>query len=109
MWPCMFTSAFTHQVLSASLYVDFCGFVLAAECARMILRGSGLKPSLLAQIWHLADLDKDGLLDAEEWDVFCHLVKFVKQGKKLLVNPHKWLSHCIFELFFYIHLWWMYE
>ncbi|XP_064605927.1 LOW QUALITY PROTEIN: uncharacterized protein LOC135470815 [Liolophura sinensis] len=47
------------------------------------LSGSGLKPLLLRQIWHLADLDKDGLLCAEEWEVFCHLVKFVKQGKSI--------------------------
>jgi hypothetical protein len=39
-----------------------------------------LKPEILAKVWDLSDVNKDGVLDAEEWIIACHLIRLIKHG-----------------------------
>lgn len=48
---------------------------LAGTAVRGLMLDSGLPPAVLKRIWDLADIDGDGLLDAEEFAVAMMLIK----------------------------------
>ncbi|XP_067679136.1 uncharacterized protein [Haliotis asinina] len=55
------------------------GFI-EADMAREVFSLSGLPPDQLGHIWDIADVNRDGSLDPEEWMVACHLIRTVKKG-----------------------------
>ncbi|XP_037651143.1 intersectin-2b isoform X2 [Sebastes umbrosus] len=58
------------------------GYV-SGEQARKFLLQSGLPPSVLAQIWTLADMNKDGKMDRLEFSIAMKLIKLKLQGTQL--------------------------
>ncbi|XP_063737291.1 intersectin-2b isoform X2 [Eleginops maclovinus] len=58
------------------------GFV-SGEQARKFLLQSGLPASVLAQIWSLADMNKDGKMDRLEFSIAMKLIKLKLQGTLL--------------------------
>jgi len=54
--------------------------------ARNIMSSSGLPPAILAQIWNLSDLDKDGKLTCDEFCIAMHLIEMAKAGETNLPN-----------------------
>ncbi|CAM9865792.1 unnamed protein product [Discosporangium mesarthrocarpum] len=57
--------------------------LLSAVNARTPLAQSGLPTDTLRVIWDLADMDKDGQLDLEEFAVAMHLCDATKAGEPL--------------------------
>jgi len=55
-------------------------FSCTALEVRPLFQASMLKPEILAKVWDLSDVNKDGVLDAEEWIIACHLIRLIKQG-----------------------------
>ncbi|XP_046340120.2 uncharacterized protein LOC124121182 isoform X2 [Haliotis rufescens] len=55
------------------------GFI-EADMAREVFSLSGLPPDQLGRIWDIADVNRDGSLDPEEWMVACHLIRTLKKG-----------------------------
>ncbi|XP_052778199.1 uncharacterized protein LOC128215553 isoform X2 [Mya arenaria] len=64
---------------------------------RQLLQESQLSPEELSLVWDLADVNRDGCLDGEEWGIACHLVRHLKHGGKLEgpVNVFQWLPERI--------------
>ncbi|KJH39741.1 EF hand [Dictyocaulus viviparus] len=60
---------------------------------RPVLLNSGLNPAVLAQIWELADQDKDGQLDRIEMAVAMHLVYRALQGDPVPAVLPPYLLH----------------
>ncbi|XP_077409636.1 intersectin-2-like isoform X2 [Vanacampus margaritifer] len=58
------------------------GYV-SGEQAREFFLQSGLPPSVLAEIWNLADMDGDGKMDRQEFSIAMKLVKLKLQGRSL--------------------------
>ncbi|KAM3603289.1 uncharacterized protein V6R79_019927 [Siganus canaliculatus] len=58
------------------------GYV-SGEQARKFFIQSGLPPSVLAEIWNLADLDSDGKMDRLEFSIAMKLIKLKLQGQNL--------------------------
>ncbi|TNM95026.1 hypothetical protein fugu_017785 [Takifugu bimaculatus] len=58
------------------------GYV-SGEQARKFFLQSGLPPSVLAEIWHLADTDSDGKMDRLEFSIAMKLIKLRLQGRSL--------------------------
>jgi hypothetical protein len=56
-------------------------FLQKGEQARGFFLKSELATNVLAQIWNLADCDKDGKLDKKEFSIACYLIK------KVLTSP----------------------
>uniref|UniRef100_A0A669EMH7 Intersectin 2a n=1 Tax=Oreochromis niloticus TaxID=8128 RepID=A0A669EMH7_ORENI len=56
---------------------------ISGEQARKFFLQSGLPASVLAEIWTLADVDKDGQLQADEFILAMHLVDMAKTGRPL--------------------------
>jgi hypothetical protein len=54
--------------------------------ARNLLFQSGLPQNVLAQIWGLSDVDKDGRLSFEEFVLAGHLCDMAAKVKSLLVK-----------------------
>ena len=44
---------------------------------------SRLPNQVLAKIWKLADVDRDGMLDSDEWALANHLMSLRLDGKQL--------------------------
>ncbi|XP_061610787.1 intersectin-2a isoform X3 [Phyllopteryx taeniolatus] len=59
-----------------------CGYV-SGEQARGFFLQSGLLPSVLAEIWNLADMDGDGKMDRQEFSIAMKLIKLKLQGRSL--------------------------
>ncbi|XP_034253810.1 EH domain-containing protein 1-like [Thrips palmi] len=75
------------------------GGKLTRAAAKDELLKSKLPNSVLSRIWHLADVDRDGLLDADEFALAMHLIKVKVDGHDIpaelpshLVPPSKRLS-----------------
>uniref|UniRef100_A0A914WKU6 Uncharacterized protein n=1 Tax=Plectus sambesii TaxID=2011161 RepID=A0A914WKU6_9BILA len=49
--------------------------LITGEQARGFFMQSGLPPNILAQIWALADLNKDGKMDRKEFSIAMHLIQ----------------------------------
>ncbi|XP_072218107.1 intersectin-2a isoform X2 [Leuresthes tenuis] len=58
------------------------GYV-SGEQARKFFLQSGLPASVLAEIWHLADIDSDGKMDRLEFSIAMKLIKLKLQGRNL--------------------------
>ncbi|XP_072297673.1 intersectin-2a [Eucyclogobius newberryi] len=58
------------------------GFV-SGEQARKFFLQSGLPPSVLAEIWNLADMESDGKMDRLEFSIAMKLIKLKLQGMNL--------------------------
>lgn len=58
------------------------GFITGQQ-GKTILMQTGLVQTLLAQIWNLADFDKDGKLSLEEFLIAMHLCEYSKAGNIL--------------------------
>ncbi|GFS17450.1 intersectin-1 [Elysia marginata] len=58
------------------------GYLLGVE-ARSILMQSGLSQAYLAQIWTLADIDRDGKLTCDEFCIAMHLSEHARMGHAL--------------------------
>ncbi|XP_017282797.1 intersectin-2a isoform X1 [Kryptolebias marmoratus] len=58
------------------------GYV-SGEQARKFFLQSGLPPSVLAEIWNLADIDYDGKMDRLEFSIAMKLIKLKLQGQNL--------------------------
>ncbi|KAK4336868.1 hypothetical protein RND71_043903 [Anisodus tanguticus] len=70
--------------------------LLTGVQARNILIKSGLSQQILAQIWFLSDVDKDGMLTCEEFILSMHLIDCVKKGLPLpSVLPNELLPSAI--------------
>ena len=48
--------------------------------ARDAFTHTGLPAEQLAQVWDLADVNRDGRLDPDEFNIACHLIRMVKKG-----------------------------
>ena len=55
----------------------------SGSALRQELNSSGVSQSELYEIWSLADIDKDGALDADEFAVCMHLIECVLSGMSL--------------------------
>ncbi|XP_075994783.1 intersectin-2-like [Genypterus blacodes] len=62
--------------------VPVLGFV-SGEQARKFFLQSGLPPSVLAEIWNLADMESDGKMDRLEFSIAMKLIKLKLQGRSL--------------------------
>lgn len=58
------------------------GFI-AGQTAKTLLMQTALAQGTLAQVWSLADYDKDGKLSLEEFIIAMHLCDFSKAGNNL--------------------------
>ncbi|XP_070843173.1 intersectin-2a isoform X4 [Chaetodon trifascialis] len=58
------------------------GYV-SGEQARKFFLQSGLPPSVLAEIWNLADMESDGKMDRLEFSIAMKLIKLKLQGRNL--------------------------
>ena len=65
------------------------GKVTGASAKREMVR-SGLPNSVLGKVWRLADIDKDGMLDADEFALAMHLISIKMDDHDLPVElpPH---------------------
>jgi GTPase SAR1 family protein len=65
-------------------------YKVAGGALRELMLSFGLEPGALSSIWVLADHDKDGFLDDEEFALLCHLLSLAKAGEKLpsTLPPH---------------------
>lgn len=56
---------------------------LNGQQIKQTLLDTGVPPDILRRVWTLSDIDKDGLLDADEFAVAMYLCKAVRNGKML--------------------------
>ncbi|TFJ82953.1 hypothetical protein NSK_005726 [Nannochloropsis salina CCMP1776] len=70
------------QPLFASYAPSEEGF-LSGAAAKKALVETGVDKKVLRELWPLADMDRDGLLDLEEFTVAMQLVEDVKEGKEV--------------------------
>ncbi|XP_050404639.1 EH domain-containing protein 3 isoform X2 [Patella vulgata] len=56
---------------------------ITGAAAKSELVKSKLPNSVLSKVWKLADVDKDGMLDQEEWALANHLIKIKLEGHDL--------------------------
>ncbi|TMS38368.1 hypothetical protein L596_005109 [Steinernema carpocapsae] len=67
------------------------GFVTGDQVRPYFMR-SGLPPHLLAQIWSLSDLNKDGKMDIAEFNIATHLIRMSMTGAPLPPLPDSLIS-----------------
>ncbi|GAU92821.1 hypothetical protein RvY_04854 [Ramazzottius varieornatus] len=56
---------------------------ITGAAAKQEMIKSKLPNSVLGKIWKLADVDKDGMLDVEEWALANHLIRIKLEGNEL--------------------------
>ncbi|XP_046583814.1 EH domain-containing protein 3-like [Haliotis rubra] len=56
---------------------------ITGAAAKSEMVKSKLPNSVLSKVWKLADVDKDGMLDADEWALANHLIKIKLEGHDL--------------------------
>ncbi|XP_077173072.1 intersectin-2 isoform X2 [Paroedura picta] len=61
------------------------GGYVTGDQARSFFLQSGLSPQILAEIWALSDLNKDGKMDQQEFSIAMKLIKLKLQGQPLPV------------------------
>nr|XP_056712131.1 intersectin-2 [Euleptes europaea] len=61
------------------------GGYITGDQARTFFLQSGLPPQVLAEIWALSDLNKDGKMDQQEFSIAMKLIKLRLQGQPLPV------------------------
>lgn len=60
-----------------------CNEPLAPTAAKQEMLKSKLPNSVLGKVWKLADVDKDGMLDADEFALAMHLINIKLDGNDL--------------------------
>ncbi|XP_041357628.1 microtubule-associated protein futsch-like [Gigantopelta aegis] len=63
--------------------------------ARDVFNHTGLPAEQLALVWDLADVNRDGRLDPDEFNIACHLIRMIKKGEYNFgpVNVFSYLAH----------------
>lgn len=56
---------------------------ISGAAAKSEMVKSKLPNTVLSKVWKLADIDKDGMLDADEWALANHLIKIKLEGHDL--------------------------
>ena len=70
-------------------WFDKCVFITAAK-SEMVK--SKLPNSVLGKVWKLADVDKDGMLDSDEFSLAMHLINIKLDGHDI---PHELPAHLV--------------
>ncbi|XP_063298170.1 intersectin-2 isoform X2 [Pelobates fuscus] len=81
MWAITTEERAKHDKQFASLKPA--GGLITGDQARGFFLQSGLPPAVLAQIWSLSDLNKDGKMDQQEFSIAMKLIKLKLQGQIL--------------------------
>ncbi|XP_073424420.1 intersectin-2 isoform X3 [Dendrobates tinctorius] len=81
MWAITTEERAKHDQQFASLKPT--GGLITGEQARTFFLQSGLPPAVLAEIWSLSDLNKDGRMDQLEFSIAMKLIKLKLQGQTL--------------------------
>ncbi|KAM3932370.1 intersectin-2 isoform 2-T2 [Leptodactylus fuscus] len=81
MWAITTEERTKHDQQFASLKPI--GGLITGEQARTFFLQSGLPPAVLAEIWTLSDLNKDGKMDQLEFSIAMKLIKLKLQGHTL--------------------------
>jgi hypothetical protein len=58
-------------------------YKVAGGAVRDVMLESGLEPAMLSKVWTLADNDKDGYLDDEEFALLCFLLDQGRTGEAI--------------------------
>ncbi|XP_075717099.1 intersectin-2 isoform X4 [Rhinoderma darwinii] len=87
MWAITTEERTKHDQQFASLKPA--GGLITGEQARNFFLQSGLPPAVLAEIWTLSDLNRDGKMDQLEFSIAMKLIKLKLQGHTLpMILPH---------------------
>uniref|UniRef100_A0AAY4AB60 Intersectin 2b n=1 Tax=Denticeps clupeoides TaxID=299321 RepID=A0AAY4AB60_9TELE len=87
-WAVPQASRLKYRQQFNSLDKQMTGYLSGSPQVRNILASSMLAQTQLANIWNLADVDKDGKLRPEEFILAMHLVEMAKAGQPLpLILP----------------------
>ncbi|KAM4771591.1 intersectin-2 [Rhinophrynus dorsalis] len=81
MWAITTEERAKHDKQFASLKPT--GGLITGDQARGFFLQSGLPPAILAEIWSLSDLNKDGKMDQLEFSIAMKLIKLKLQGQSL--------------------------
>ncbi|XP_075057455.1 intersectin-2 isoform X2 [Mixophyes fleayi] len=81
MWAVTTEERAKHDKQFASL--NPAGGLITGDQARNFFLQSGLPPAVLAEIWALSDLNKDGRMDQLEFSIAMKLIKLKLQGQTL--------------------------
>ncbi|KAL4623886.1 intersectin-2 isoform X1 [Arapaima gigas] len=82
-WAVPHSSRLKYRQQFNSLDKQMTGYLTGGPQVRNVLTASQLTQTQLANIWNLADVDKDGKLKAEEFILAMHLVDMAKTGQPL--------------------------
>ncbi len=80
--PIPSTSRIKYSQVFQSNDLSSTGYI-AGQTAKTLLMQTGLPQAVLAQVWNLADYDKDGKLSLDEFINAMHLCDFAKAGNTL--------------------------
>lgn len=75
-WKITFEERTKHNLTFNQLNTEQ-GQYLNGEQAKNFMLKSGLSAQILADIWNLSDINKDGKLDRKEFSIACSLIKKV--------------------------------
>jgi EH domain-containing protein 1 len=73
-------------------YVDIVLTILFCAAAKQEMIKSKLPNAVLGKVWKLADVDKDGMMDADEFALAMHLINIKLDGHEL---PTELPSHLV--------------
>ena len=92
-------NSIVHQLKIGCTVVRFCNILLTqvsfcslGAASKAFMVKSKLPNSVLGKIWRLADLDKDGMLDADEFALANYLINLKLEGHEM---PSEVPSHLI--------------
>merc|ERR1712173_126963 len=82
-------SKFDQEFYSLSLQD---GFASGGQLKNVMLNQDLKSNDVLAKIWDLADIDRDGKMDADEFALMMYMINYVKEGNALPENlPVRWV------------------
>lgn len=99
------TYPYGANVWAYNRWMEYLNVIFLFAAAKSEMVKSKLPNSVLSKVWKLADVDKDGMLDEEEFALAMHLINIKIDGNDLpaelpthLVPPSKrWLFYCIYR------------
>ena len=71
---------------------------------------SKLPNNVLGKIWKLSDVDKDGMLDSDEFALAMHLINVKLDGEKKLKCPHSNINFALQDMICpqnFHHIWFL--
>lgn len=68
-----------HKDCVVSVVMMYCPRV-AGETVRTVFEATRQPPEVLARVWDLADVSRDGRLDEQEFCLACHLLRLATTG-----------------------------